>query len=71
MYDHAIADCRKVIEIDPHYDNAYNTRGVAYFKINEYDRAIADFDRCISLNPSYRTAHENRTVAIRLREREE
>ena len=60
-----------MIEIDPRYDNAYNTRGVAYFNINEYDRAIADFDKCISLNPSYRTAHKNRAAAIRLKEREE
>ena len=71
MYDHAIADCSKVIKIDPHYDNAYNTRGVAYSAKGMYDCAIADFDRCISLNPSYRTAHENRTVAILLKEREE
>ena len=68
MYDHAIADCSKAIEIDPHYDNAYNTRGVAYSEKGMYDRAIADFDKCISLNPSYMIAHRNRTIAILLKE---
>ena len=63
IYDLAIADCSKAIEIDPHYISAYNTRGVVYIQKGKYDLAISDFDKCISLNPSNMIAQENRKVA--------
>ena len=51
MYDHAIADCNRAIEIDPNDSSAYNTRGVAYTETEMYERAIADFDQMYSPKP--------------------
>ena len=42
MFDLAIADYSKAIEINPHYDVAYDNRGVAYCSKGNFDACIED-----------------------------
>ncbi len=46
LYDRAIGDFDRAIEVNPNYAVALNERGVAYAQKGEYDRAILDFSRC-------------------------
>ena len=41
----ALADYNKSLEINPHYTNALNNRGVVYLEQGHYDQALTDFER--------------------------
>lgn len=59
--DEAIADFTRAIEINPHYVDAYNWRGMTYESDKSgYDSAIADFTRAIEIDPQYVNAYINR-----------
>jgi len=60
LYDRAITDFDKTIELIPRFANAYNSRGIAYNKKGLYDRAITDFDKGIKLNPKHANTYNNR-----------
>jgi len=49
LYDLAIAEYTKAIEIDPKYGSCYCDRGRAYFYKGEYDRASSDINKGIEL----------------------
>lgn len=63
LYDRAISDFNKAIEIDPKHAMAYNNRGNAYNAKGLYDLAISDFDKALEINPRYATAYNNRGYA--------
>jgi tetratricopeptide (TPR) repeat protein len=60
MFDLAISDYDKVLEIKPKYIEAYNNRGIAYEGKGEYGRAISDFNRALGMNSEYAEAYYNR-----------
>ena len=51
MYDKAIADFNKSIEINVASSDAYNNRGLAYYYKGEYNKAITDFNKAIRISP--------------------
>jgi len=62
----------KAIELDPNYAEAYNNRGLVYYRcLNQYERAIEDFNKSIELNPHCgNPAYDSRKFAF-LRKSEE
>jgi tetratricopeptide (TPR) repeat protein len=63
IYERAIEDYNKTIELDPNYAEAYNNRGNAYSGLKEYERAIEDYNKTIELDPNYAKAYTNRELA--------
>jgi tetratricopeptide (TPR) repeat protein len=51
QYDLAIADCNKIIRLNPGFARAYLFRGLAYLEKNQHDRAAADFEEAYRLKP--------------------
>jgi len=49
MYDQAISDYSKALEINPKDTAAYNNRAMAYYREGEYDRAWEDVHKAQSL----------------------
>ena len=52
----------KAIELNPDYTEAYNNRGMAYYKKGEVDCALNDLNRAIQLNPDSPQVHKNRAL---------
>jgi tetratricopeptide (TPR) repeat protein len=72
LYDKAIADLSKIIELKPHDPYgygvyAYGARGLAYGVKGLYDKAIADFSKSIELRPDDAYAYSNRAWAYHLK----
>jgi len=57
LYDNAISDYNKAIEIDPGNANAYFERGIVYGKKDLCDNAISDYNKAIEINPRYANAY--------------
>lgn len=58
MYDEAIAEYKKAIEINPEYSDAYYNLGLAYFYGKKmYDEAIAAYKKAIERRPGFAKAH--------------
>jgi tetratricopeptide (TPR) repeat protein len=60
LYDQAIADFSKSIQMEPNFDGAYFYRGAAYFDEGLYDQAISDFTKAIKMRPSSHGLYGNR-----------
>src|SRR5690606_14690684 len=63
MYEEAIAEFTKAIEINPKYALAYINRGAAYSRKGQHDQAIVDYTRAIEINPELVGANYNRGLA--------
>ena len=50
LYDRAISDFNKALEINPRYADAYNNRGHAYYNKQEYDKAWEDVQKTQDLD---------------------
>jgi lipoprotein NlpI len=59
-----VADCTKMIERDPKAADAYNQRGMAYFKLGQFTESVADFDRYLQLNPKAAPGHWQRGISL-------
>ena len=51
MFDEAIVEFTKAIELNPNYALAYSNRATAYIRQKNYTQAITDCDRAIQINP--------------------
>jgi tetratricopeptide (TPR) repeat protein len=51
LFDKAINDYNKAIELKPGYADAYYNRGIAYKNKGLYDTAMIDYNKAIKLNP--------------------
>ena len=60
LYDKAISDYTRAIEIDPKNVLAYYNRGFSYNNKGLYDKAISDYTRAIEINPKFVEAFINR-----------
>ena len=63
LYDLAIANYDKAIQLEPNDANAYYNRGLAKGKLGEYFAAISDFDKAIQLKPNDAEAYIGRGLA--------
>jgi len=63
MYDEAISEFRKVIDIDPNCAEAHNGLGIVYNNKNMFDEAISEFKRAIDINPDFAEAYDNLAAA--------
>lgn len=61
--DHAMADFKESMQVDPTYPDAYNHRGNVWYHAGKLDQAIADYDRAIRLDPKYADPYVNRGAA--------
>ncbi len=52
MYEKAIADYDKALQIRPGYAEAFNNRAMVWDLTGEYDKAIADYTEAIKADPS-------------------
>ena len=43
----ALKDYTRAIELDPKSINAYNYRGICYYRMEDYRRAINDYTRVV------------------------
>jgi tetratricopeptide (TPR) repeat protein len=67
LYDQAIADFSRSIELNPRDSAAYNNRGLARAKgLKEYNKAIVDFTKAVELDPQFAEAYDNRGIAYRM-----
>jgi tetratricopeptide (TPR) repeat protein len=64
LYDKAIADFTKAVEIDPGFSDAYIDRGLCYFSQGEYTKAVLDYDRALEIAPDDFRAHWNRALCM-------
>jgi len=61
LFEKAIIDFEKVIEIDPNIPQTYYGRGTVYAKSgNDYNKALDDFNKAIALDINYAAAYVNR-----------
>ena len=63
LFDQAITDFTKVINIDRYFDSVYLLRGVAYFSQGQIELAIQDFDQGIMQDPANEALQRARTHA--------
>ena len=64
LWDEAIAEVSKAIELNPRFVEAYFARGGAYLEgKGQYDKAVSDFSKAIEINPGDADAYNNRGVA--------
>src|SRR5579871_5052682 len=64
QYDRAIEDYDQAIRLDPdNAANAFNARGLDYFRSGNSERAIQDFDQAIRLDPNLAEAFGRRGAA--------
>lgn len=62
-YYYVIAQCTRLLMLEPKNAGAYNNRGLAYHRNREYDRAIAEYDQAINLDPKLAVVYNNRGKA--------
>jgi tetratricopeptide (TPR) repeat protein len=65
VWEKAIADFTKIIELNPDDAIAYYNRGMAYSFLQNYSNAIADYNQAIELKPDYANAYYNRGMAYK------
>jgi tetratricopeptide (TPR) repeat protein len=73
LYDHAISDFNRAIDLGPSDAEVYvySNRGLVYSKKNRYDQAISDFNKAIKINPGTAELYINRgMVYFKLNQRE-
>lgn len=56
----SLADCNKVVQINPIEPRGYNCRGFAYSLPAQYDAAVRDLTEVIRLSPNFAIALEHR-----------
>ncbi|WP_235318134.1 tetratricopeptide repeat protein [Porphyromonas gulae] len=57
LYEEAIKDYSKAIELDGKFVDAYYNRGNAYYKKGSYDEAIKDYSKAIELDDKFALAY--------------
>ena len=63
MYNQAIRDFDRAIEIEPENSEAFCKRGQAKSSLGLYPDAIGDFDRAIKIAPEFSMAYYHRGAA--------
>ena len=64
LYEEAIPNFTKAIQLYSDYALAYFNRGVSYSNLGEYQNAIDDYTKAIKLDPDDALAYSNRAAAL-------
>jgi superkiller protein 3 len=57
MFDQALSEYQKAIEIKPDYAKGYYNIGSVYRQKKKLEEAIASFQKALEINPKYAEAH--------------
>jgi len=63
MYDEAIAEVKRALELNPNDADAHYNLGATHYEKGMYDEAIAEVKRALELNPNHPEAHYRLGVA--------
>jgi len=63
LYEKAIADIHKVLELDEGYTRAWNLMATIYLSQEKFEDVLKASDRLIKLDPTYASAYDNRSYA--------
>jgi hypothetical protein len=63
-YEFSIDHYSKAIHYNSNNASAFNSRGVAYYKLGQHEAAIKDYNRAIELDPQYSLAITNRALSL-------
>lgn len=63
VYDQAIENYSRAIELDEQFADAYFNRGVSYYELGQYQEAIDDLTQAIDLNPADDNYYGRRSLA--------
>jgi tetratricopeptide (TPR) repeat protein len=66
MYDEAIAEFTKAIELNSRFTEAYYDRGLTYYKKMEFNQAISDYTKAIEISPNDADVYYNRGLVYSL-----
>jgi tetratricopeptide (TPR) repeat protein len=59
----ALGDYEQATRLAPNSADAFNNRGLVYYRLGKFEKAISDFDRAIALDPKHAIAHHNRGLS--------
>lgn len=59
LYDKALREYKKAININPRFAEAYNNLGVTFADMGELRRAVRQFRKALQINPNYEQARSN------------
>lgn len=59
LYDLAIQEIKKAIDINPKIAEMHNNLGIAYEKKGLFDKAIKEYQEALKVNPMFTDAHNN------------
>ncbi len=62
--DIAVKLVNKVINLQPSFHVAYNTRGIAFRSQNKYTLAMQDFEKAVSINTKYAESYLNLAIIL-------
>ena len=63
VYDQALEDYTRAIELDGSFAEAYFYRGVSHYEMGLYQESINDLTRAIELSPTDDNNYERRSLA--------
>ncbi len=63
VYEQAIENYTRAIELDEAFAEAYFNRGVSYYELGRYQDAITDLSQAIRLNPTDDNYYSRRSLA--------
>lgn len=52
MYDEAMIEFNKAIQVNPNYSDAYSGRGYVFSEMGKLEQTISEFSKAIQINPS-------------------
>jgi tetratricopeptide (TPR) repeat protein len=64
MYDKALADSTKAVELGAASKDVFNNRGIAYSALGRYRESIEDFTSALAIAPGYPEAYFNRAISL-------
>ena len=70
-FDEAISDFSEALKLRPYSYEAYNGRGIAYYKNANYTEALADFNRAVKIAPDFIKAQKNLKQAGIMKEKQD
>jgi tetratricopeptide (TPR) repeat protein len=62
LYEEALANYKKAIELNPKIAQTYNNRGLVYYQMKDFPKAESNFDKAIELDPKLTMAYNNKAI---------